>query len=117
MTHKYASVDAYVETLSDAGKAVAAQIRASIARSVPGVCETIKYNMPAFRHDGRWFLYFAVWKKHVGLYPIYRGNGDFEMLVGPYRAKNDTVQFALDQPFPLAVLEQIVNNQNLSLRT
>jgi uncharacterized protein YdhG (YjbR/CyaY superfamily) len=111
MPDKHTTIDAYAETLSDVGKDVAAQIRAIVARLVPDAREAIKYNMPAFQLGGRSFIYFAVWKKHVGLYPIYRGDGAFEALVEAYRAKKDTVQFALDQPMPLALIEQIVKAQ------
>lgn len=108
MPIKHASIDAYVETLSDQGKEVATQMRALIARIVPEAKEAVRYNMPAFQLDGRSFIYFAVWKKHLGLYPIYRGDAAFEELVRPYRAKTDTVQFALDRPLPIDVIEKII---------
>jgi uncharacterized protein YdhG (YjbR/CyaY superfamily) len=94
--------------LADQGRDIAGQIRATIARLVPDAREAMKYNMPAFQLTGRSFIYFAVWKKHVGLYPIYRGDAAFEALIAPYRAKKDTVQFALAQPLPIDVIEQIV---------
>ncbi len=113
MTIRHTSFDAYVETLPKVGKAIAGQIRAIVARLVPQATEAIKYDMPAFQLEGRSFLYFAVWNKHVGLYPIYRRDDAFESLVSPYRAKKDTVQFALDQPLPVALIEQIVTAQVL----
>jgi uncharacterized protein YdhG (YjbR/CyaY superfamily) len=108
-----ANVDAYVEALPDVGQVAAAQIRAIIAQVVPAATEAIKYNMPAFQLQGRSFLYFAVWKKHVGLYPIYRGDDAFEALVAPYRAKKDSVQFALSQPLPVELIVEIVKAQAL----
>jgi uncharacterized protein YdhG (YjbR/CyaY superfamily) len=111
MPDKHTTIDAYAETLSDAGKDVAVQIRAIVAQLVPEAVEAIKYNIPAFQLGGRSFIYFAVWKKHVGLYPIYRGDAAFEALVGSYRAKKDTIQFALDMPLPVELVEQIVKAQ------
>lgn len=108
MRNKHINIETYIETLSDTGKQVAAQIRLTVVRLIPEPTEAIKYNMPAFQIGGNSFLYFAVWKKHVGLYPIYRGDIAFETMVAPYRAETDTVQFALDQPLPIDVIKQII---------
>lgn len=116
MTNKHHSQDDYVETLVGAGKAMATHVRTTVTRLVPDATQAIKYNMPAFQLDGRSFLYFGVWKKHVGLYPVYRGDGSFEALVAPYRTKTDTVQFALDQPLPMDVIEPIILAQALLSR-
>ena len=111
MPNRHTTIDAYVATLSNNGKDVAAQIRALVSSLLPEATEAITYNMPAFELNGRPFLYVAVWKKHVGLYPIYRRDDAFESLIAPYRAKKDTVQFALSQPLPVALIEKIIEAQ------
>ena len=72
--------------------------------------------MPVFQQDGASFVYFAVWKKYIGLYPIYRGTDDFEDEIGPFRAKKDTVQFLLDRPLPNELIAKIVHSQLTKLR-
>ena len=44
------------------------QIQREVEAKVPGPMRTISYNMPAFK-KGQTFLYFAVFKKHIGIYP------------------------------------------------
>ena len=79
--------------------------------AAPGSGEAIAYGIPAFTAGGRRFLYFAMWKKHVGLYPIYRGDGAYEAALAPYRARTDTVQFKLNQPIPHDLIARIVESQ------
>lgn len=105
------TIDDYIAALPEAVRAVASTVRETIGHAAPGSVEAIKYNMPAFQVDGVTFIYFAVWKKHVGLYPIYCGTDGFEDAVRPYRAKKDTVQFLLDRPLPNLLVETIVHSQ------
>lgn len=108
MMGKFNDVDAYISGLGEPDRVVAEQVRTLVRNVVPDATEAIKYDMPAFQLNGRSFVYFAVWKKHVGLYPIYRGDFEFEELVAPYRAKKDTLQFALDTPLPVALIERVI---------
>lgn len=108
MMGKFNDVDAYISGLGEPGRVVAEQVRTLVRNVVPDATEAIKYDMPAFQLNGRSFVYFAVWKKHVGLYPIYRGDFEFEELVAPYRAKKDTLQFALDTPLPVELIKRVI---------
>jgi uncharacterized protein YdhG (YjbR/CyaY superfamily) len=108
MMGKFNDIDDYIVGLGDLGSVMAEQIRAVVHKVVPDATEAIKYDMPAFQLNGRSFVYFAVWKKHVGLYPIYRGDREFEDLVAPYRAKKDTLQFALDTPLPVKLIKRVI---------
>jgi uncharacterized protein YdhG (YjbR/CyaY superfamily) len=65
-----ADVDAYIAALSEEVRPIAEAIRRTIRAAAPACGEKISYGIPAFVIDGRNFLYFAMWKKHVGLYPI-----------------------------------------------
>ena len=111
MMGKFNDVDAYISGLGEPGRVVAEQVRALVRNVGPDATETIKYDMPAYQLGGRSFIYFAVWKKHVGLYPIYPGDSAFEELVAQYRAKKDTLQFGLDTPLPVEVIERVIQAQ------
>lgn len=106
-----ANIEAYIAALPEAVRDIAEKVRQTIRIAAPQATEAIKYGMPAFQIEGRSFLYMAVWKKHVGLYPIYRGDAAFEAAVGPFRAKTDTVQFMLDKPMPLDLIARIAQSQ------
>ncbi len=63
------SVDDYIKGFPEGVQGVLEQIRTTIHKAVPGVDETIRYQMPCFNHKGRYLIYIAAYKKHVGLYP------------------------------------------------
>lgn len=106
-----ATVDAYLAALPDASRAAGEEVRQAIRRAMPDAEERISYGICAFRRGGRNRIYFGVWKHHVGLYPIYRGDESFEAEVGPYRARADTVQFPLRAPMPVDLIERIARAQ------
>jgi uncharacterized protein YdhG (YjbR/CyaY superfamily) len=111
MAIKFDSVDAYLASLSGKRRTLAEQLRRLIAEAVPESIEAVKYDMPSFQIRGKPFLYFAVWKEHAGLYPIYRGDAAFEARIGPYRAEKDTVRFKLADALPEALVIEIARNQ------
>ena len=114
---KFSTIDGYIESLPEAARAVASALRQTIGAAAPDAVEAVKYDMPAFQKDGVSFIYFAVWKKHVGLYPIYRGTDDFEDAIRSFRAKKDTVQFSLSKPLPNELIVRIVKSQLAGLRS
>ena len=108
---KYASIDDYIAQLPEDVRERAEALRLTIMKSAEGLVETVRYDMPAFRYGDVTIVYFAFWKKHIGLYPIYRGSASFEAKIERYRAKTDTVQFPLDKPIPYDVVTEIVTSQ------
>lgn len=106
-----ATIDAYIGALDEPARGMAQALREAILAAAPEAVEAIKYAMPAFKLGGRNAVYFAVWKHHIGLYPVYRGDAAFEAQVGPYRAAKDTVKLMLDRPLPLDLIALIVAHQ------
>jgi uncharacterized protein YdhG (YjbR/CyaY superfamily) len=64
------TVDAYTAALPDQPRHMLDKIRGLIATRVPGVRESIRYQMPVFTIDGIYLVYLGAWKHHIGLYPI-----------------------------------------------
>lgn len=83
------------------------QVRAAIRRAAPEATETISYQMPAFKQHGI-VVYFAAWKKHIGLYPPITGDKALERAVARYAGPKGNLQFPLDEPMPLKLIERIV---------
>ncbi len=108
---KAATVDEYLAGLEAGPRTAAEQVRAAIRKALPDAEERVSYGMPAYRLGGRNILYFGVWKKHIGLYPIQEGDAAFEAEVGPLRATKDTVQLKLDKPVPSELVVRIASNQ------
>lgn len=110
------SIDAYLASLPDPGRAIAQEIRRRIIAAAPDAVEGMKYGMPTAAVGGEAILYYAVWKTHVGLYPVYRGSTAFEAAVAPYRDKKDMVRFPLGRPLPCEIVDLILDARLNALR-
>ena len=102
------AVDAYAAALPDDPREVLNTIRRLIATSVPGVRESIRYQMPVFTIDGIYLVYVGAWKHHIGFYPIPALPSDLQADIAPYRTKTDTVRFLYKQPIPYGLIGRLI---------
>ena len=84
------------------------KIRKTIRKAVPDAEETISYQIPTFTLKGKYLVYFAAFKKHIGLYPAPRGIEKFKKELSVYEGGKGTVRFPLDKPIPFGLIERIV---------
>ena len=61
----------------------------------------------ALKQDGI-LVYFAAFKKHIGLYPPVRGDAKLEKAIARYAGPKGNLQFPLDEPMPIDLIERIV---------
>jgi uncharacterized protein YdhG (YjbR/CyaY superfamily) len=105
------SIDAYIAACSPAVRPALRKLRATIRRAAsPDAQELISYRMPAFALHGM-LVYFAAFKKHIGLYPPVRGNAKLEAAVAKYAGPKGNLQFPLDQPIPYTLIARIVRSR------
>jgi uncharacterized protein YdhG (YjbR/CyaY superfamily) len=97
---KFETVEAYLASFPDEVRSILQQVRSTIQTAVPGAVETISYDIPTFKLDGKSVVYFAGWKHHVSVYPIPEADEDLERAFAPYRAAKGTLKFPLDRPIP-----------------
>ena len=86
------TIDAYISAHPPAVRRVLERIRRVVRRAAPGAEETISYGIPAFRRNGI-LLYFAAFKKHIGLYPPIHGDARLERAIAPYAGEKATSGF------------------------
>lgn len=104
---KFASIDDYLALVSPDARLVLEEIRSRIRVAVPEAVETIGYQMPAFKL-GRIFIYFAAFKKHVGIYPPVKGDKTLAKALLPYRGVKGNLKFPLDQQMPYDLVDRVV---------
>jgi len=83
------------------------RVRAAILAALPGAEQSIKYGMPAITISGRHHIYFAAWKKHIGVYPVYRSDDPIEAELAPYRDAKDTLRFPYSQDQPDELITRV----------
>jgi uncharacterized protein YdhG (YjbR/CyaY superfamily) len=105
---KFTTISGYISLFPKDVKAKLETIRKMVKKLVPQAEEKISYQIPSFKLNGAYLIYFAGWKEHISLYPI---SGNLPLLkkdlVG-YRTSKGTVQFPLDKPLPLALIRKII---------
>jgi len=84
------------------------KIRDTIKKAAPKAEETISYKMPSFNLNGQSLIYFAAYKKHIGLYPVPSGDEELKKEISGYRSGKGTLQFSLDKPIPYKLIGKIV---------
>jgi uncharacterized protein YdhG (YjbR/CyaY superfamily) len=101
-------MDEYIAGFPADVQSILERIRKTIRKAAPGAQETISYQIPTFTLNGKYLVYFAAYKKHIGVYPAPVGNAEFKEDLSPYAAGKGTARFPLDKPIPFALIGRIV---------
>jgi uncharacterized protein YdhG (YjbR/CyaY superfamily) len=93
------------------------QMRALVRATAPGAVDHFSYRMPAFKLEGQILVWYAAFTTHTSLFPItpsllraHRIN------VAGYTTSKGTIQFALGQPLPVALVKRIVKARIAEVR-
>jgi len=109
------TVDDYIATFAPDLQAVLQKIRQTVKAAAPDAEETISYRMPAFKLNGM-LIYFAAFKKHIGLYPPVRGDDGLMQAVKPYAGPKGNLQFPFKKRIPYVLIRRIVKARVLRAR-
>lgn len=101
------NIDEYVESYSPEVQAILEKIRSTIRDAAPGALEKISYGIPAFWLNGI-LVYFAAFKRHIGIYPPVRGDARLMKSISAYVGEKGNLQFPLDRPIPYGLIKRIV---------
>lgn len=104
----FTSVHEYIASQPKAAQRVLERVRSIIRKAMPGAEETISYQIPAYKVNGRAALYFAGWKQHYSLYPSTdRLVAAFKDDLARYEVSKGTIRFPLSEPVPVTLIEAI----------
>jgi uncharacterized protein YdhG (YjbR/CyaY superfamily) len=104
------NVDEYIAAAPPETQPLLKKIRKTIRESAPQSEEIISYGMPALKQRGI-LVYFAAFKKHIGLYPPIRGDEKLLRDAAPYAGAKGNLQFPLAQPIPYGLIRRVVKNR------
>ena len=115
--HKYSTVDEYIAGFPGNIQNILEQIRAVIKQTTPAATESISWEMPAYKLNGKPLVYFAGHKKHLGLYPVPSDIEAFKDELSEYKQRGKgTVQFPYDKPLPLNLIKRIVEYRIMEVK-
>jgi uncharacterized protein YdhG (YjbR/CyaY superfamily) len=78
-----------------------------IRTAAPGATEGLKWRMPAYSYQ-KILVTFAVFKKHIGFYPMPSAIKAFVKELTKYKTAEGSIQFPHDKPLPLPLVKKIV---------
>jgi uncharacterized protein YdhG (YjbR/CyaY superfamily) len=106
-TKKFKTVEEYFSALSPATHDLLQEVRNTIKKAAPDAEEVISYNIPAFKLQGM-LVWYAAFKEHIGLYPRTTAIQKFKKELSAYANAKGSVQFPLNKPLPLELIDRIV---------
>jgi uncharacterized protein YdhG (YjbR/CyaY superfamily) len=101
------SIDDYLSTIPDDQRAALQRVRKIVKAAVPRAEECISYQMPAFRADGRVFMWFAAAKNHCSIYPGGIVN-EFKNDLEAFDVSKGTVRFQPKKPLPAVLIRKLI---------
>lgn len=99
-------VDEYIRKQDESIRARLNAIRDTLRAALPDAIEKISYQMPTY-WKGRNIIHFAVFKKHIGLYPGGEATAVFANRLTEYKTSKGTIQIRHDQELPLDLVAEI----------
>lgn len=105
---QYQTIDEYIKTFPGDLQIILEKMRQTVKKAAPQTVETISYQMPTFRLNGKNLVHFAAFKSHIGFYPAPSGISSFKNELAPYIGGKGSVRFPLNKPIPYDLVEKIV---------
>ena len=106
-SNKATSIDEYIANCPEEVQKKLKDLRATIKASAPDATEKISYQMPTYYLKGN-LVHFAALKNHIGFYPTPSGVQAFIKETSKYASTKGAIQFPLDKPLPLKLINKIV---------
>lgn len=102
------TIDEYIDTAPDQAQQRLLEMLQCLREAAPDADEALKWGNPALSYQTILFI-FAVYKKHISLYPTPPAIRAFDKELADYKTSSATVQFPLDKPLPVGIIRKIAN--------
>lgn len=100
-------VDDYISRFPESVQEILQEIRATIRAAVPDAVETISYEIPTYAINNVAVIFFAAFRRHVGVYPVPLRKPEFSKALKPYASGKATAKFFYNKPIPMELIGEI----------
>ena len=100
-------IDDYIASFPPEVQSILEEIRLTLKEEVPEAKEKISYQMPTLTLDGSKLIYFAAFKKHIGIYPPVTGDEKLMVQLVPYLGEKGNLKFPLSKPIPYSLIREV----------
>ena len=105
---QFKTIDEYIKIFPQDVQSILERMRQTIRKAAPEAVESISYQMPTFKLNGKNLVHFAGYKNHIGFYPVPSGIRAFKKELSQYRTGKGSLQFPIDKPVPYDLVKKIV---------
>jgi len=106
MKNELTVIDEYIAAQPKEMQPVLQKLLKTIRKAAPKAIEKISWDMPTF-WQGENLIHFALYKKHIGIYPGEFASAPFIDRLDGYHRSKGAIQFPLDKPLDLKLIEDI----------
>jgi uncharacterized protein YdhG (YjbR/CyaY superfamily) len=102
-------VEAHIQSFPKETQEKLLTLRSFLMNSVEGLEETKNYGIPTFKRNGKNFIHYAGYAKHIGFYP---GAGPIKELseeLKVYTFAKGSIQFPLTKELPFDLIQKIID--------
>jgi len=108
---------AYLASLPSSVRTRMKTVRDIVRTVAPDAVEVFSYGIPGFKLDGKPLVWYAAFKHHTSLYPMTASiRKTHATALKNYKMSTGTVQFPLDEPLPVALVQRLVKARLAELR-
>ena len=100
------TIDEYLAALSNDKRVALERLRKIIRAAAPGAEEGISYQLPAFRLDGKWLVWFGAAANHCAIYGVVGRHKD--ELKDYDTSGKGTIRFQAGNPLPATLVRKLV---------
>jgi uncharacterized protein YdhG (YjbR/CyaY superfamily) len=106
------TVEGYFAALPDDQREALQKLRDTIRSTLPDATEHISYQMPAFKAEGRFVVWYAAFRDHYSMYPASEGvrttlGNDVEKFL----SGKGTIRFEYGERLPTTLVKRIVKTR------
>lgn len=108
MDQNFKTIEEYIKSFPEEIQKILLKIDRIIKKNAPDSLGSISYGMPAYKLNKKPLVYYAAFKSHIGFYATPTGHTKFKKELSKYKQGKGSVQFPLDEPIPIQLIEKIV---------
>ena len=105
---QFKTVDEYINSFPKETRLILQKLMEMVKEEIPKGEETISYNIPTFKLNGKYVVYFAAWTNHISIYPLPHGTDELRREMSRFIAGKGTLKFKLNKPVPYPFIRKIV---------